>query len=292
MRKIIFSFLIFYASSLSAQIGIGTSSPENSAILDVSAANKGLLLPRLTSAQRTAIASPANGLHVFDITTNSLWYFKGSVWINSVAAGSLGDVKSGFHLTDHSGWIKLDGRAVNSLNSNQQIAASSLGFTSNIPNASSAYLAQNSGSLGSVAGSNTSTLAQANLPNVSFNGSTDNAGGHAHTGTTDNGGIHSHNVYDPGHSHTQTTINDDYNSSGGNAPGFIADGAGSKTWSNINGTSTGVSLYDGGNHNHPFTTATNPNHSHGATASSGGSGTPINISPKSLTVNMFIYLGL
>ena len=53
---------------------------------------------------------------------------------------------------------------------------------------------------------------------------------------------HNHTINDPGHVHSQTTINDDFNNSGGNAPGFSADGAGSRTWNNINSNTTGISI--------------------------------------------------
>lgn len=291
MKKIVLILSVFCVSSLSAQVGIGTSSPDNSAILDVTASNRGMLFPRLTSVQRNAISAPASGLYVFDTNTNSLWYFNGSVWINSVTVAILGDVKSGFQVSDHSGWIKLDGRSVNSLNSNQQTAAIALGFLSNLPDATLAYLVQNPGILGAVTGSNVTTLVQANLPNVSFTGTAANAGSHAHTGATDFGGVHTHSVYDPGHAHTQWTVNDDFNNSGGNPPGFTGDSAGSKTWSNINASTTGIGINNSTDHNHSFTTSSTPNHSHVVTVASGGSNTPINIAPKSLTVNMFVYLG-
>ena len=53
---------------------------------------------------------------------------------------------------------------------------------------------------------------------------------------------HNHTINDPGHAHSQTTINDDFNNSGGNPPGFSADGAGSRTWNNINSNTTGISI--------------------------------------------------
>ncbi len=53
---------------------------------------------------------------------------------------------------------------------------------------------------------------------------------------------HNHSINDPGHAHSQTTINDDFNNSGGNPPGFSADGAGSRTWNNINSNTTGISI--------------------------------------------------
>lgn len=61
-------------------VGIGTSNPDASALLDLSSNNKGLLIPRLSTAERLAIAQPALGLQVFDITLNQFWFFNGSVW--------------------------------------------------------------------------------------------------------------------------------------------------------------------------------------------------------------------
>ena len=48
-----------------AQTGIGTTTPNASAKLEVSATDKGFLLPRMTAAQRGLISSPANGLLVY-----------------------------------------------------------------------------------------------------------------------------------------------------------------------------------------------------------------------------------
>ena len=54
-------------------VGMGTTSPEATALLDLTSTNKGLLVPRLTAAQRLAIANPANALLVYDL--DSLRYF-------------------------------------------------------------------------------------------------------------------------------------------------------------------------------------------------------------------------
>ncbi len=59
-------------------VGIGTLSPAPSALLDIdgsSANNKGLLIPRMNSAQRTAILSPANSLLVFDTDSACFFYY-------------------------------------------------------------------------------------------------------------------------------------------------------------------------------------------------------------------------
>jgi hypothetical protein len=47
-------------------VGIGTSSPSSSALLDVSSTTKGFLPPRLRTSERDAIASPANGLMIYN----------------------------------------------------------------------------------------------------------------------------------------------------------------------------------------------------------------------------------
>ncbi|SFI99263.1 hypothetical protein [Olleya namhaensis] len=72
-------FLCCNYSSL-AQVGIGTTSPNSSSILDVTSTDKGLLTPRMTSTERIAIATPADGLLVYDTTESAFYYYKVSVW--------------------------------------------------------------------------------------------------------------------------------------------------------------------------------------------------------------------
>jgi len=63
------------------------TNPDPSAMLDVKSTVSGLLAPRMTTSQRTAISSPAQGLLVFDTTTGSFWYYE-SGW-QEMAAGLL-----------------------------------------------------------------------------------------------------------------------------------------------------------------------------------------------------------
>jgi hypothetical protein len=78
--------------SESGNLAIGNSNPNASALLDLQGNSGGLLLPRLTTTQRNAIASPANGLLVYNTTTNSLNYFKtGDGWTEVGAGGGGGD---------------------------------------------------------------------------------------------------------------------------------------------------------------------------------------------------------
>ncbi|MCW3126812.1 MAG: phage tail fiber protein [Bacteroidetes bacterium] len=64
----VLSVLLVYAAFAQNNVGIGVSNPHPSAILDIYSTKQGLLIPRMHSAQRLAIATPlANGLLVFDI---------------------------------------------------------------------------------------------------------------------------------------------------------------------------------------------------------------------------------
>jgi hypothetical protein len=53
-------------------IGVGTTSPNASALLDVSSTTKGILFPRMTTTQKNAITTPAAGLVVYDTTLGKL----------------------------------------------------------------------------------------------------------------------------------------------------------------------------------------------------------------------------
>lgn len=58
-------------------VGIGTTTPDPSAILELNANNKGFLAPRLTTAQRTGIGAPAPGLLVYDTDLGCYFYYNG-----------------------------------------------------------------------------------------------------------------------------------------------------------------------------------------------------------------------
>lgn len=65
----------------SGNIGIGTTTPNASALLELSSTTRGFLPPRMTNAQRTAIASPAVGLMVYCTdTTEGLYIYKSTGW--------------------------------------------------------------------------------------------------------------------------------------------------------------------------------------------------------------------
>jgi microcystin-dependent protein len=278
MRVVLFFLFIFLGLQGNAQTGIGTTTPNASAKLDVTATDKGFLTPRMTAAQRGTIPSPAAGLLVYQIDgTIGFYYYNGVAWI-IIAAEPFGDVKSNFRNTDHNGWIRLDGRLKTTLSNTQQTQATALGIGANLPDATDSYLVQRSGASGAISGSNTSTLSVDNLPshNHTFNGI------NASTGND----THSH------------TYNDAYFAEGRNEAERVGNnqryglGAGSdndnsfiwRTANNENSVSIqniNTSQYQ---HGHNYTPS--------GTIANTGTGVAFSNAPRSLTVNMFIYLGL
>ena len=89
--KILFYFLLltpFFA--LAQKVGIGTNTPNNSALLDLTSSNKGLLVPRMTTqARMNNIASPATGLMVYDSTKKVFFYYDGAAWQSLQTTGKI-----------------------------------------------------------------------------------------------------------------------------------------------------------------------------------------------------------
>ncbi len=79
-------------------VGIGTSSPDATAILDISSTTKGILIPRMTAAQKAAISGPTTGLLIYQTDAPSdFYYYNGSSWIslrepNWTSAGTIQSV--------------------------------------------------------------------------------------------------------------------------------------------------------------------------------------------------------
>jgi hypothetical protein len=65
------------------EVGIGTTTPAASALLDLTSTSKGMLIPRMTAAQKTAIATPSTGLLIFQTDAPAgFYYYTGSNWLN------------------------------------------------------------------------------------------------------------------------------------------------------------------------------------------------------------------
>lgn len=105
MRNIILflTFICYVFPAYSQQnVGIGTTTPNASAILDITAADKGLLIPRVALNDHTSAApvtSPAEGLMIYNATgtePHGFWYWDGSQWVQvgtgfSASGGTLDD---------------------------------------------------------------------------------------------------------------------------------------------------------------------------------------------------------
>ena len=88
--KQFFTFLaaVLLTAITSAQVGVGTTTPDASSALDITSTTKGLLIPRMTETQRDAISSPATGLMIYQTDgTVGFYYYNGSSW-DEVAATS------------------------------------------------------------------------------------------------------------------------------------------------------------------------------------------------------------
>ena len=85
-KHVLIALLQFTIISTQAQVGIGTPAPAASAQLDITSTSKGLLVPRMTQAQRTGIAAPDAGLLVYQTDgASGFYYFKNGGWLRLVA---------------------------------------------------------------------------------------------------------------------------------------------------------------------------------------------------------------
>ena len=102
-RILILAFAMFSITAM-AQVAINTDSslPDNSAMLDVKSITKGLLMPRMTQAQRNAIVTPAAGLTIFQTDNTPGIYFNSGtsaapVWV--MAGSGSGGTGTGWSTT-------------------------------------------------------------------------------------------------------------------------------------------------------------------------------------------------
>lgn len=134
VKKIVLLLLVsFYGFS---QTGIGTTTPDASAKLDVTSTTKGLLAPRMTSAQRAAITLPANGLLVYQTDGVSGFYVNIGTSASPVWSRVNVDwVKTGNDIAYTAGNISTTG-ALTGGNSNSSTIS---GFAANVTTITAAY---------------------------------------------------------------------------------------------------------------------------------------------------------
>ena len=271
MNKLI-SILFLISWHSYAQVGIGTDTPDVATILHLESSNKGLLIPKLSESERNNIVSPPIGLLIYQTDnfegfysyTSSNNWSKISMYSE---VNTFGDIKTGIQSADHSGWVKLDGRAKSTLTTSQQTAATALGIGNNLPDANNAYLVQNGGTLGAVTGANSKTISRANLPNVTL--------------TSSSNGEHQH------------ALPFVANSSGSNIFDFVF---GSSTLTSAN-TNQKLELFNTSNSGAAegtekhYLNREEGDHNHTIDLNGNVTQTNLDITPKSLSINTFIYLG-
>jgi hypothetical protein len=123
MRYLLIFFCLFFSQALFAQTGIGTSSPDASAKLEVSSSNKGFLPPRVTLTSGTdnsTIPNPATGLLVYNTGNNpnlvaGYYYWNGTNWAtiaNATGSGVSASYMRGSRTTSQTTGIVNNGLVV------------------------------------------------------------------------------------------------------------------------------------------------------------------------------------
>ena len=102
LRFIIFLsfFFLTLQTKIHSQIGMGTTSPDPSSILDITSTTQGMLTPRMTSAQRFLIGTPAEGLLVFDTDEDSFYFYNSSQWVELDSRNNYKLVKNASDMAD------------------------------------------------------------------------------------------------------------------------------------------------------------------------------------------------
>ena len=110
---ILITFLLNQYSDLFSQgVSLNTSGSEAdpSAILDLTSTTKGLLIPRMSTGDRTSITpltSAQNGLLVYDTTENKFYYWNGSSWNVFGGQGQAGTAPGEMLYWDGSTWLTV-----------------------------------------------------------------------------------------------------------------------------------------------------------------------------------------
>ena len=115
MKKLLCNFVavLFVCTAIAQPGGVSINHdgapPDTSAMLDVNATNKGMLFPRLTTAQRDSIHLPAIGLLVYNTTTSTFDYYTGTSWFSLASASTTSAVPIIRTYTSNAIWTKPPG---------------------------------------------------------------------------------------------------------------------------------------------------------------------------------------
>lgn len=279
---LIITLFLTFSSHAQDGIGIGTLSPDSSAILDIVSINKGVLPPRLSNTNMLSISDPADGLIVYNTSAQALYCYTNDGW--SQVGSPRGSIVmwSGNISSLPFGWALCDGRWYNPNNNTDRGTTSTPSRNIKTPDLRGKFIAgydpeysepnneyDNPGNFstggttaGDTGGADTVTLTTAQIPSHSH--TTAGAGGHSHTVTIQNAGTHDHS----------TRISRKYsrNPDDVNGPGLVY----------TTGPDEGVDMVDyetsynranieeDGNHSHTASANSVANHTHTINPTGGG----------------------
>jgi hypothetical protein len=138
MKLTFCSFIVLLLVSVKSfsQTGIGTTTPNSSAKLEIAATDKGLLIPRMTAAQKTSITTPATGLLVYQTDSETGFYVNSGTsasptWIRVNSNWA----RSGNDISYSSGNISTTGALTGGNSSTSSLS----GFAANVATITSNY---------------------------------------------------------------------------------------------------------------------------------------------------------
>lgn len=90
LKLFVLGALSVYSMNISAQnnVGIGTETPDATAILELKSSTQGMLVPRMTTVERSAITTPADALLVYDTDVECFFFYKTSSGWQDMCSGS------------------------------------------------------------------------------------------------------------------------------------------------------------------------------------------------------------
>lgn len=162
MKKNIFILLVAFSQLAISQVGINTTTPNISSMLDVISTTKGVLIPRMLDTQKNAIATPATGLLIFQTNgTSGFYYYNGAAW-SLLGSGStetasngltktVNDIQLGGNLTANTAVTQTAAQTLSFLNNSTANTIVNLQSTGDFvvqDNGTSAFQIQDNGTLG------------------------------------------------------------------------------------------------------------------------------------------------
>lgn len=109
MKKPFYTLIIlFITSAIHAQsVGIGTNTPDASALLHLQSNTKGFLVPVMATSERLAIPTPAYGLQVYDYEKKSIWMYSTGGWVEMVTTSTNFWLENGFDIYRSTGNVGI-----------------------------------------------------------------------------------------------------------------------------------------------------------------------------------------